>query len=116
MFTKLDRVDRQIHVPYISGIQNGLTQRKAIVHSSTTSRDRRMAHSGTKFGPTGILSTKPTSTWPPVAHQIVTRTIYKQARPERVSYDHCATGVFYARADLLHYSFLGIDQSAPVKS
>ena len=35
---------------YISRIQNGLTQRKAIAHSSTTSRDRRMAYSGTKFG------------------------------------------------------------------
>ena len=101
---------------HISGIQNGLTQHKATVHSSTTSRDRRVAYSGTKFGPTGILSTKPTSTWPPVVRQIVTRTIYKQCRPERVSYSHCATGVFYAREDLLHCGFIGIDQSSSVKS
>ena len=103
-------------VHHISGIQNGLTQHKATVHSSTTSRDRHMAYSGTKFGLLVYLVLslpRPGHQW---CSQKVTRTIYKQSRPERVSYSHCATGVFYAREDLLHCGFIGIDQSSSVKS
>ena len=52
MNLSVDAVQLVNWCPHISGIQNGLTQHKATVHSSTTSRDRRMAHSGTKLGDT----------------------------------------------------------------